>query len=249
MPIVLLPAATLVAFAGATPATAAAPLALRLTSATVLTRGAAADLRYTASCSPATAFTVTVTLAQRTGTRVATATGEARGTCTGRAQTVLLHAVPETPGATFRPGSAVATSALRVLTGPAAQIRRTAKPRLVAGSPDQKLAGQPAVRVSRATLRDAGPVTVDLLVTCPAGRSGRQNAGLYQGNRGRVASGWGSVELTCTGSPQKVLVTVERDVTGEPFTLGPAMVDARAWGCAGGDCFAVRPWIVFPVTR
>ncbi|GIE92603.1 hypothetical protein [Paractinoplanes rishiriensis] len=246
-PIVLALAATLLASAGAIPAAATAPPALRLTAATVLTLGAAVDLRYMVFCAPAATFTVSVTLAQRTGRRVATATGETEATCTAQAQSVLLNAVPTTPSATFRPGSATATAHLRVAADRPIEVRHTTKRRLVAGSPTPTAADP---RVVRATLiRSGDTAQVELRLTCPSGLAGRQNAGLYQGNRGRVATGWGSADLTCTGVPQRVLVTVQRDVTGEPFTLGPAMVDARAWGCAGGDCFAARPWLVFPLTR
>jgi hypothetical protein len=78
--------------------------------------GTPVEMSYTATCSPAAgnAYALRVTLAQRTGRTVTTATAEARRSCTGRPQAVVLRAGPATPGTTFRPGRVSVTACLRV---------------------------------------------------------------------------------------------------------------------------------------
>jgi hypothetical protein len=89
------------------------PLGARLESATLPVAGTPVAVHYTAFCSPAAGnfYTLRVTVAQRTGRTVATGHAEASDTCTGRRQSLMLWAVPDTP---LRPGRMSVTSCLRV---------------------------------------------------------------------------------------------------------------------------------------
>jgi hypothetical protein len=94
------------AFAGPAPVEAAGPAGFHLDSATLHGRGL--DVGYRTSCPPGVtgAYSLSLSIAQRTGAHVATAAGTVREPCTGRSRHVVLETDPGS--VSFRRGPASA---------------------------------------------------------------------------------------------------------------------------------------------
>jgi hypothetical protein len=90
-----------------------------------------------------------------------------------------------------------------------------------------------------ATLAARGAaVLVDVTVTCPADSDFAElSVEVSQRRGGRTASGFGFVEVTCTGEPQTITVPVL--AFNAPFRQGVAFATARLFVCGPFFCETV----------
>jgi len=88
-------------------ASAASIPAISVTSAALVANGAAIRVVFTAACGAGDDGSVSSTITQAAGDRVAQGTTQTRFTCTGKPQQVAALAAANVNGAPFRPGIAV----------------------------------------------------------------------------------------------------------------------------------------------
>ena len=105
---VMLMLASGLAIASAQPAAAQATIDIE--SATLLARGAAAEVTYTVTCDPGGYLNFSTTVTQRSGNDLATGYGYGQATCTGAPEAVSVTVVAS--GAPFRPGAAFITTGI-----------------------------------------------------------------------------------------------------------------------------------------
>ena len=74
-------------------------------------------------------------------------------------------------------------------------------------------------------------VRVPVEVTCPAGSTAFVSAGVTQRAGSRIASGFGSTSIVCTGGSQTVEVTANAQGSGQAFKKGSAVADATVSVC------------------
>lgn len=85
---------------------------------------------------------------------------------------------------------------------------------------------------SPATLVAKGAaVDVKLEVICAGADTASVGVSLTQRAGSEIASGYGSTQIGCTNQWQTVIVTVQAQ-PGKAFKKGPAVADARIFGCA-----------------
>jgi hypothetical protein len=78
--------------------------------ATLVARGAAVDVPLEVTCNATDSTFVTVSLTQRSGSRVASGFGSTNVGCTGSGQQIIVRVLPSSAGKTFKQGTAVATA-------------------------------------------------------------------------------------------------------------------------------------------
>jgi len=85
--------------------------------------------------------------------------------------------------------------------------------------------GDPATLVAK-----GAAVSVPVDVTCPAGSTGYLSVRVTERAGSRIASGFGSSSVVCTGAPQTVDVLVTGQ--GQAFKKGPAVAEASLSVCS-----------------
>lgn len=86
--------------------------AISVDSATIVAKGAAVQLTFTATCGAGDAGSVTSTTTQTVGVHVAQGTTQTGFTCTGTPQQITALATANVSGAPFRPGNALIQASL-----------------------------------------------------------------------------------------------------------------------------------------
>lgn len=74
-------------------------------------------------------------------------------------------------------------------------------------------------------------VSVPIQVTCPSGAYASLDVSVTQRSGGTVVSGTRSRQVTCTGSPQQLVVSVLTSSGSKVFKKGPVFVEAVLYGC------------------
>lgn len=86
------------------------------------------------------------------------------------------------------------------------------------------------IRDNVALLARGVAATVPLRVVCPAGERASLSASLSEASGKTITSGFGSTTVLCTGSTQRVVVSVAAQL--RPFKSGPALATAQVSGCS-----------------
>lgn len=95
----------------------------------------------------------------------------------------------------------------------------------------------PSIRVNSVTLvANGAAIQVTVTVTCAAGDDGSVNATTTQAVAPHIAQGGSSSQFTCTGKPQRESGLAAANVSGAPFRLGIALLQAGVVDCPGANC-------------
>jgi hypothetical protein len=95
----------------------------------------------------------------------------------------------------------------------------------------------PSISVNSVTLvANGAAIQVTVTVTCGAGDDGTVNATTTQAVGLRIAQGGSSNGFTCTGKPQRESGLAAANVSGAPFRLGVALLQAGVADCPGANC-------------
>jgi hypothetical protein len=100
----------------------------------------------------------------------------------------------------------------------------------------------PATLIARGAAVD---VPVD--VNCNA-QSAYLDVQLTERVGSRIASGYGYVQVACTGSPQRVLVRVIASA-GKAFSRGTALANANLGGCRENTCGGEASSVTIKITK
>jgi hypothetical protein len=114
--IILLLALPLLGVVVATPASAQTTPTVDVTSATLVARGAAVDVRATVTCEAGSSAFLGVNVRQRSGNRIAQGGGSKSFTCTGLPQTITVR-VGNFTDVPFRVGEALVETFLQACNG------------------------------------------------------------------------------------------------------------------------------------